>query len=107
MHIEKDNRPLIASIFWGIFLIWSPTIIIGLKLASIETTVSGKTVTQRRGFIGKKYVNVDLTKVQNINGAESLFKGGSLTFHTTAGVEEFLYIKDPQKVANQLRELAG
>ncbi|GAB3191958.1 PH domain-containing protein [Nesterenkonia suensis] len=106
MHIEKDTRPVAASLAWSWILAFIPTLFVWLKVASVETTVSGKTVTQRRGFVGKQYANVDLAKVQNINGAESLFKGGSLTFHTTAGQEEFLYIKDPQKVANQLRALA-
>lgn len=55
----------------------------------------------------KKYVNIDHSKVQNINGADSLFKGGSLIFHTTAGREELVYIKDSQKVANQLRDLVN
>lgn len=107
MNIEKDIRPVLASLAWSWLLAFIPTLVIWLRWQTVQTTVDGTSLTQKRGFLSKSYVNIDMSKVQNITGSESLFKGGSLTIYTTAGTEELQFIKDPSRVATELRRIAG
>ncbi|GAA4915931.1 PH domain-containing protein [Nesterenkonia rhizosphaerae] len=107
MKIKKDARPVLWSLAWSWILFFIPTLLIWVKWNSVKTTVSGTSITQKSGRVAKSYVNIDMSKVQNITATESPFKGGTLTVHTTSGTEELKYIKNPGEAANTLRQLVN
>ncbi len=106
MTIEKDWRALIGNALWAWILIWIPTAVIAVQIATTSHRFDSSTLSWKRGLITKKTTNVDLRRVRSISAEDSIFTGGRLLITETDGTQlKIPYLKHPEEVARKLREL--
>lgn len=107
-QIEKDWRALIGNACWGWMLMWIPTVIKAVQIATTQYSFDGTYIlTQQTGLISRKTTHIDLRRAKMINATDNLFLGGSLSVVENNGyAHELPYIKNPNAIAQWLRTAA-
>lgn len=107
-QIKRDWRALIANACWGWILVWIPTAIKAVQIATTHYTFDGTYIlTRQTGMITRKTTQIDLRRAKMINATDNPFRGGSLSIVENSGyTHELPYIKNPNDMAQWLRTTA-
>lgn len=100
--------PLILSIFWGVVLLWVPTLIIFLRYLKTEFVVTDKRLLVKKGIISVTADETTLDKVQNISLRQTIlgriFGYGTILIQTgaTFGRDRISYVKNPKELRDTI-----
>lgn len=102
--VEMDWRPVWWSLVWSWVLMWIPTVLVGMKVASTSISLGDNSVQVRSGMVTKRTSHIDLYRVRDVSSSESTMAGGRVTLNMQDGtVHQLGPIRRPDAIAAALK----
>lgn len=106
-EIKLSWAGLIPSLLWSWILIWIPSMITAVKIATTKYTITGNQLTITTGLLNKRKEGIDLYRIKNVSSNQSVFGYGNIHITDQNNVTHVLqYVADSNNISGMIKDHA-
>jgi len=103
--IKTTYKPVWLSLLWSYILVWIPTIVYAVKIATTEYSYDDKNLVIQTGVFTKHQKTLPFYRITDIQARKNIFGFGAIVVSDKMGAVVLHAIANPLESAHVLQEL--